>query len=466
MIVKPKIVGGATIGALTVRFLYLAIENGKIVQKIVDKYCDVGGSVIVPTIPTTLNAVSKNSCALEFVEWNNTNISNVQSNMIIGATYRNAQESGIRKTHAFVTLTFGTGFTLPIYFNKSDTSTLTISWGDGTSDYTTTSSGNLNTSHTYATAGTYDLTMWISSGSGTYGFGNLSTTTSFLGGINSSNYRFCLKNLFIGDNVTTLDAYGLYYQHSLQLLSIPKNIISVGISCMYSCYNLRNLVIPNSITTFDTTANRECSSLNNVAFSTSVTTIGDSQFLNCFSLDFVYLPSSVTTTNSNSFSNCYALRCINIPNSISSLGQYLAKNSYNMSSVFLDSGLTTTGNSTFSYNYNLKTITIPSTVTTVDSYAFEYSGLLYINIPNSVTVINSNAFQYCTRLRYITLNRWTSPSTITALDNNNVFTGINTSFRIYVPVGSGAVYKSATNWATYTSRIYEDTPENRALFGD
>jgi len=173
-------------GKYLVRFIYFAIESGAFVEKVVDQYVSAGESATAPTIASTLDAVSKTSCALEFVEWNNTNTSNVQTNMIIGATYRNAQESGIRKTHAFITVTSGTGLILPIWFNKSDDSELTISWGDGSADYTSTATGNVNTTHTYSTAGTYDLTMWISSGSGTYGFSNDSSTTSFIGGTTSS----------------------------------------------------------------------------------------------------------------------------------------------------------------------------------------------------------------------------------------------------------------------------------------
>jgi hypothetical protein len=139
--------------------------------------------------------------------------------------------------------------------------------------------------------------------------------------------------------------------------------------------------------------------------------------------------------------------------------------SFNISTVFLESGLTTTGNYTFSRNLNLRTISLPNTITTVSDNAFEYSGLNYINIPSSVTAIRAYAFQYCRSLKYITLNRWTSPSTITTL-GTGAFTNANASLRIYVPVGSSTVYKNATNWSTYANQIYEDTPENRALFGD
>ncbi len=36
---------------------------------------------------------------------------------------------------------------------------------------------------------------------------------------------------------------------------------------------------------------------------------------------------------------------------------------------------------------------------------------------------------------------------------NDAFT--NNPCKIYVPIGSGAAYKAATNWSAYADRIYE-----------
>ena len=154
MIVKPKIFRDA--GDYRVRFHYLDFENGELVNKIVERYVNSGDTVVAPAIPTTLTAVAKKSCALTFNSWNHTTFTNITRDLDVGAIY----DTTDTKTHVFVTVTATTGLSLPISYTKSDTSTLTISWGDGTTDDNVTDSGS--TTHTYSTEGIYEITLWIS----------------------------------------------------------------------------------------------------------------------------------------------------------------------------------------------------------------------------------------------------------------------------------------------------------------
>lgn len=460
MIVKPKIFQDS--GTYLVRFLYLDIENGVLVHKNIDRYVNAGETVVAPSIDATL-AATANSCALEFVEWNHTDLTNVNWNKVIGATYRNATESGIRKTHAFVVVTSASGLVLPVYFNKSDTSTLTISWGDGSADYTTTSSGNLNTTHTYSTAGKYEIKMWISSGTGTYGFGNGSSTTVFLAG-NTTSYYDCLRSLFIGDNVVTLPNYSLYTNRSLSIISIPKNVTSIANSVFRLQFNLRNITLPNSVTSIGDSGFRDFYGLRNISLPISLTTIAASAFAGCINLERLHVPSSVTSIDINIVSGAYNLKSINFPSGLTTLSTGSCTNCYGLQTVFYNTTLSTlTG---FVSCYNISSFVIPNTITTISNSCFQGTGLKSISIPASVTSIPLSCFQGCLGLNAITLNLFTAPSTITTLANTNAFASTNTALRIYVPVGSLAVYQGASNWSTYANQMYEDTAENRALFGD
>ena len=413
MIVKPKIVSDSGTGSIEVRFLYLDIEDGKLVNKIVKKYCNSGGSVTPPNIPTSLNAVIKQSCALNFHNWNITNLTNIQHDLDVGALYNTADG----KTHAFVLLNSVTGLSPTFYFSKSDTSELTISWGDGTSDYTTTSSGNLNTSHTYATAGNYEIKMWISSGNGTYTLGY--TSVSFHG--DDFNYKHILQNVFIGENITTIPSYGFYNSLNSKLITISRNVTSVGADSFGGMSSLEVIVFPN-INSWAGYTFQYCYSLYFVSLpSLSITSLPWLSFQNCRSLQKFIIPDSVTTIDSTSFQNCYSFRYVNIPATITNIGSYAFSNCMGLK----------------------KELIIPSTTTSLDNYAFEYCNL-----------------------KVITIKRFTAPSTITTLGNIQVFTGLTFNARIYVPVGSLSVYQNATNWSTYANRMYEDTPENRDLFGD
>ena len=58
---------------------------------------------------------------------------------------------------------------VPLYFNQTVANGVTIDWGDGSPPETLTGTGNRNTTHTYSAAGTYDITLDVTSG--VLGFG-------------------------------------------------------------------------------------------------------------------------------------------------------------------------------------------------------------------------------------------------------------------------------------------------------
>lgn len=458
MIVKPKIFRDT--GTYKVRFHYLDIENGVLVDKIVERYVNAGDTAIAPPIPTSLSAVAKKSCALTFNSWNHTVLTNIQRDLDVGAIY----DTTDGKTHAFVTVTATTGLALPIYFNKSDGSTLTISWGDGTSDYTTTSSGNLNTTHTYSAVGNYEITMWISSGTGTYSFGNASNTTTFIGG-NTLAYRQTLNSLFIGNHVITLSDYSFFANGSIDFVTIPEGVTNIG---RYSFHTNRfnYLSVPSSVTSIGEFAFRYCRTLRGIFLPSTVTTLGASIFVDAYSLESICIPELVTSITGGIFENNYSLKSVSLGSSVTTIGTYLFGQCHSLVNINLPLGLTTIEASAF-YWCEFKRITVPDTVTSIGASAFSTCECLeHVVVPEGVGTIYSNTFSSTFSLNTLTLKRYTAPSTITTLDNTDAFTNTNAQLRIYVPVGSLSVYQNATNWSTFANRMYEDTPENRALFGD
>ena len=179
--------------------------------------------------------------------------------------------------------TVATGKDVVLYLNKSDGSTLTVDWGDGSSnDFKNT--GNFNTgTHSYSTYGDYQVKMWISSGSGTYGFGNASTTTTVVGG-NTQAQRDMLLYAFVCDNVESIGAYAFYFCRSLTGITIPSSVTSIGTYAFQYCFSLTSITIPNSVTSIGISAFRDCYSLTNIVIPDGVTSIGDNAFRACISL--------------------------------------------------------------------------------------------------------------------------------------------------------------------------------------
>ena len=75
--------------------------------------------------------------------------------------------------------------------------------------------------------------------------------------------------------------------------------------------------------------------------------------------------------------------------------------------------------------------------------------LVSATIPSSVSAIGSQVFYGCYNLKDIYLKPTTPPT----LDDTSAIPTITT---IHVPIGSGEVYRNATNWSSFASKIVED----------
>jgi hypothetical protein len=246
---------------------------------------------------------------LTFSSWNNT-FTNVQHDIDVGAIYSTADG----KTHAHVRITTVTGLSTTLFLNKSDGSTLSVDWGDGSEIATYTNTGNFNTgAHTYAANGDYIIKLWISNGSGTYGLGNGTTSTCFCGGSIQAS-REQLVSIFIGSGVTSIGTYAFYQCSALASVVMPNSVTSIGASAFFRCYALASVVIPNSVTSIGASAFYRCSALASVVIPNSVTSIGTSAFYQCYALS-VYQFSSTTppTLSATVFASIIANSKIYVP---------------------------------------------------------------------------------------------------------------------------------------------------------
>jgi hypothetical protein len=148
---------------------------------------------------------------------------------------------------------------------------------------------------------------------------------------------------------------------------------------------------------------------------------------------------------------------------------------------YRNEAMTTTANNAFQGWTNLKAIYLPNLVT-IGNYAFQgCSGVKEFVFPKAVTVGNS-AFAYASGPTKIDLGSvtsigssafdYTSKLTTLIIRTNSLCTLANSNAFNNTPIKSGTgyiyfyrswvdSYKSATNWATYSSQIraIEDFPE-------
>lgn len=130
---------------------------------------------------------------------------------------------------------------------------------------------------------------------------------------------YSVKQVIIGDGVTTIGNYAFASCYALTSVIIPSSVTTIWELAFYNCSSLASVIIPNSVTTIGKEAFYKCSSLKSVTIPNSVTTIWDGAFEACASLASITIPNSITTIWDRIFSSCASLTSITIPNSVSAI---------------------------------------------------------------------------------------------------------------------------------------------------
>ena len=270
-------------------------------------------------------------------------------------------------------------------------------------------------------------------------------------------YRSNLKNITIGNSVTSIYNHAFQDCSSLTSITIGNSVTSIGEEAFQGCSSLTSITISNSVTYIGFYAFQGCSGLTSITIPNSVTRINQSAFSGCSGLTSITISNSVTSIGYYAFSGCSSLTAITIPNSVTSISDYAFRGCsgllslifedgeqdlYCGESVFDDSPLETghLGRNIFTNSYtprtlspfanksNLKNITIGNSVTSIGYEAFQgCSSLTAIEIPGSVTSIGYSAFSGCSSLTAIEI-----PGSVTSI-GYSAFSGCSSLTSISIP---------------------------------
>ena len=389
---------------------------------------------------------------LTFQGWNYTleKVKAFTRPMNVGAMY--ITDDG--KTRLYIRIAAEGRMNVPLYISQTVANGVTIDWGDGSATETLAGTGNVNTTHTYASIGDYTITLNPVDGC-TLGLGNGSSSYCVMGSTRNNGRVYCnmLQAVNIGKNVTSIGDYAFYYCCSLASINLPESMTSIGTYAFYYCCSLASINLPESMTSIGTYAFQNCYSLASITIPESVTNISDSTFPNCYSLASITIPESVTSIGNSTFKTCGSLASITIPESVTSIGNSTFQNCYSLASITIPDSVTSIGDSAFKFCHSLASITIPESVTNIRESTFEAChSLASITIPESVTNIGAYAFNSCYGMAEYHLKPTTPPT----LYNTNAFTNIPSDCVIYVPQGCLEAYQNDTKWAKYASHMQEE----------
>jgi hypothetical protein len=277
-----------------------------------------------------------------------------------------------------------------------------------------------------------------------------------------------------GDSFTMAAAdvtlYAVWVPQPLTFTSSGTSIRITG----YTTAPTGSLVIPGGVTAIDDNALSGATALTAVSLPPTVTSIGATAFKGCARLAAIPLPAAVTSIGAAAFQDCTSLSAITIPAGVTVIANYLFSNCGALASVSLPAGITSIGLQSFAWCARLASLAIPTGVTSIASNAFQDCTLLDgITLPPGITTLRVSTFQGCTTLSSITVPAWvgsvenqvflrcTHLATVTVIATtppgidagSDPFAGCAALARIRVPTGSVGLYKGATGWSTYASKI-------------
>lgn len=302
-----------------------------------------------------------------------------------------------------------------------------------------------------------------------------------------------IKEVSIGNNVTTLNAY-CFSGTSLTSITLPDSVTtlngsvfintpletfiagsglkSIGGDCFMYCYSLSDVQLNEGLTTIGEYAFDNCTSLKEIVIPNTVTTIGSYGFRGCTSLTDITLSNSLTAINNYTFGYCTSLENIEMGDQITSIRSYAFSNCYSLKEFTFPRGITVLSNSIFDYSYSSYvsdvdfTLYIPSTLTFITSKIFYWSSQSYFKSLNVYVEHTSKPSGYSswldetcanTTITYGQLGPTTEESNFTfAKINGGVkvmsYTGSDTSVTIPETLGGLPVIEVAS-YFTSTSKI-------------
>ena len=228
-----------------------------------------------------------------------------------------------------------------------------------------------------------------------------------------------LKEVSIGEKVTSIEAYMLKGCNNLTSITIPESVSSIGSSAFSGCSALLSITIPQSVTKINHSAFYECNNLTAVNIN-SIDAWCKISFSDYYSNPLSYahnlyldeklvteliIPENISSIESYAFSGCSSIVSAKLPNGISEIKEAAFNCCSNLISVTIPMGVTKIGDQAFRSCTSLTSVNLPESITSIGVFAFHSCrNLTSVIFPQNVTVIDRAAFAYCDNLTEVIFN--------------------------------------------------------------
>ncbi len=208
-----------------------------------------------------------------------------------------------------------------------------------------------------------------------------------------------LKRVIIGDGVTNVGDYALFFLPAATQVTLPDSVTSIGRYGIAMCSKLTGLSIPKGVTgigDFGLAGN----GLTAITLPDGLQSLGRGAFDSCASLTNTTLPAAITAVPGKCFADCTKLLNVKYAGTVTAIGDLAFESCKALTAAPIPETVTEIGASAFTGCTALTDVTIPAGVSTIPEDCFRgCTALTDINLPGTVTSVGHNAFTGCTALK-------------------------------------------------------------------
>ena len=208
-----------------------------------------------------------------------------------------------------------------------------------------------------------------------------------------------LKTVIIGEGVTNVSNYALFFLPAATQVTLPDSVTSIGRYGIAMCSKLTGLSIPKGVTgigDFGLAGN----GLTAITLPDGLQSLGRGAFDSCASLTNTTLPAAITAVPGKCFADCTKLLNVKYAGTVTAIGDLAFESCKALTAAPIPETVTEIGASAFTGCTALTDVTIPAGVSTIPEDCFRgCTALADIDLPGTVTHVGHNAFTGCTALK-------------------------------------------------------------------
>ena len=208
-----------------------------------------------------------------------------------------------------------------------------------------------------------------------------------------------LKTVIIGEGVTNVSDYALFFLPAATQVTLPDSVTSIGRYGIAMCSKLTGLSIPKGVTgigDFGLAGN----GLTAITLPDGLQSLGRGAFDSCASLTNTTLPAAITAVPGKCFADCTKLLNVKYAGTVTAIGDLAFESCKALTAAPIPETVTAIGASAFTGCTALTDVTIPAGVSTIPEDCFRgCTALADIDLPGTVTSVGHNAFTGCTALK-------------------------------------------------------------------